>query len=95
MAYRWVGGLTPVLCATGRNGEASTGLHAVERSRVGGGQRHRLTVRCRLVPQLSMAPKFRNRRLFETTKNDENAMAAPATSGLSNPAAAIGMAAML
>jgi len=41
------------------------------------------------------APKLRRRRLLETTKNDENAIAAPAISGLSRPAAAIGMAATL
>ena len=43
----------------------------------------------------SRLPKLRSRKLFDTTKNDENAIAAPATSGLSNPAAAIGMAATL
>ena len=42
-----------------------------------------------------LAPKLRSRKLFETTKNDENAIAAPAISGLSRPAAAIGMAATL
>ncbi len=41
------------------------------------------------------APKLRRRRLLETTKNEENAIAAPAISGLSRPAAAIGMAATL
>ena len=39
--------------------------------------------------------KLRRRKLFETTKNDEKAIAAPAISGLSRPAAATGMAAML
>ena len=41
------------------------------------------------------APQLRKRRLLETTKNEENAIAAPAISGLSRPAAAIGMAATL
>lgn len=40
-------------------------------------------------------PNFRNRKLLETTKKDEKAIAAPAISGLSMPAAAIGMAATL
>ena len=40
-------------------------------------------------------PKFRSRKLLETTKKDEKAIAAPAISGLSRPATAIGMAAML
>jgi hypothetical protein len=42
-----------------------------------------------------MAPKLRSRKLFETTKKDEKAIAAPAIKGLSSPAAAIGIAATL
>jgi hypothetical protein len=38
------------------------------------------------------ASKRRSRRLFETTKTLENAIAAPAISGLSSPAAASGSA---
>lgn len=39
--------------------------------------------------------KLRSRRLLLTTKTDENAIAAPASMGLSSPAAASGSAAML
>jgi hypothetical protein len=39
--------------------------------------------------------KRRSRRLFVTTKTLEKAIAAPATSGLSTPAAASGIAATL
>jgi hypothetical protein len=39
--------------------------------------------------------KPRSRRLFETTNTDENAIAAPAIIGLSNPSAASGSAATL
>src|SRR5215471_20099746 len=41
------------------------------------------------------APNRRNRTLLATTKTDEAAIAAPAMSGLRNPAAASGIAAML
>jgi hypothetical protein len=37
----------------------------------------------------------RNRRLFDTTKTLDNAIAAPAINGLSSPAAASGIAAAL
>jgi hypothetical protein len=40
-------------------------------------------------------PKDRSRRLLLTTKTDENAIAAPATTGLSRPAIASGRAAAL
>ena len=43
----------------------------------------------------AFAPKLRMRKLLETTKKDEKAIAAPAISGLSRPAAAIGIAATL
>ena len=39
---------------------------------------------------LLAASKLRNRRLFETTNTEENAIAAPASIGLSSPAAANG-----
>ena len=41
------------------------------------------------------SPKRRRRRLLPTTLTDENAIAAPAMSGLRSPAAARGMAAVL
>ena len=45
--------------------------------------------------QAAVALKLRRRREFETTKTDENAIAAPASIGLRSPAAASGIAATL
>lgn len=45
--------------------------------------------------QVPDRPNRRNRRLFVTTNNDDNAMAAPAISGFNSPDAAMGIAAML
>jgi hypothetical protein len=42
-----------------------------------------------------VTPKRRSRTLLATTNADDAAIAAPAISGLRNPAAAIGIAAML
>ena len=51
-------------------------------------------IKC-LTRHRRLTPKLRRRKLFETTKKDENAIAAPAIKGLSRPAAAIGIAATL
>jgi hypothetical protein len=77
-----------VVSSMDRNGGGAIGLRRDERV-------HHEADRCRHPGSLRVAPKLRSRRLFETTKNDENAMAAPATSGLRSPAAAMGIAAML
>ena len=45
---------------------------------------------CRSVTVVS---NFRSRKLFDTTSKDDRAIAAPAISGFSRPAAAIGIAA--
>ncbi len=51
--------------------------------------------RRRTAGQAEVARKERSRRLLLTTKTDDNAIAAPASIGLSSPAAATGRAATL